>query len=84
MSYNPYGDTSPTEVFLGLFAFLVVIGFVIFVGITGYDTGYAKGEQHQVRQSTKRAKELDEVWYDKKGNLVYSGNLAFIITGSEE
>jgi hypothetical protein len=70
---------------VGVFALVFFMLVVLFIGwMASLDSAEQVVRVAQQRKTIQRAIEEELVWYDKKGNLVYSGNLRFVLTGEKE
>jgi hypothetical protein len=71
--------------FIGAMLFFgTILAMIIWVTILYMQEEHQSGMRAQKGETIHRAIEDGVVWYDKKGNLVYSGNLKFVLTGEKE
>ena len=70
---------------VGGFALGLFLLVMLFLGLmASLDKTEQVARVAQQTETIKRAIKEELVWYDKKGNLVYSGNMKFVITGEKE
>jgi hypothetical protein len=63
---------------------LVLIVMLIASVIVSHKDGEEQGKSMTKQSTIQRAMDEDLVWYDKKGKLVYSGNMQYVLTGEKE
>jgi hypothetical protein len=80
----PEKETMHPVAMVVVFIFIIVFLFGVLIAISDIEaSGVRSGKRQQVNEQLKRAISIDDAWYNKKGQLVYSGNLEFILKGKK-
>jgi hypothetical protein len=80
----PEYETKVSDDILGFLILIMGISFLVAILFMLTDTSYKQGTMENKNMTMQRAIEEGVVWYDKKGNLVYSGNMQYVLTGEKE